>query len=74
MQYGVTGAISNTSTNLLMLALPAQPEVLPTGSDFTVQLERSNQTCSVAVLPDQTSGADVLVQVSIHKQCSLITA
>ena len=63
MQYGVTGAVSNTSANLLVLALPAQPDMTPSATDFTVQLAQSSQLGTVSLLPNQVSGTDFLVQV-----------
>ena len=66
MQYGVDGAVSNSSANLLVLALPAQPDVIPTPTDFTVQLAQSSQLGIVSLLPNHVSGTDFLVQVR-HK-------
>lgn len=63
MQYGVTGAVSNTSTNLLMLALPAAPSMAPQIADFTVQLDQSGQTGRVGLLSQYASSKDFLVQV-----------
>lgn len=64
MQYGVAGAVSNSSANLLMLALPAQPSVTPRATDFTVQLQQHGQTGTVTLLAESILAADFLIQVT----------
>lgn len=62
MQYGVGGASTNTSANLLVFSF--NTSVTPRASDFTVQLSDASQTGNVSVLSAYSSSSDYLVRVS----------
>ena len=71
MQYGVNGARTNSSANLLVLSLPVSPGVAPRPTDFTVQLAPASQTGNVSVLSNYVSDADFLLRVRPAASCSL---
>ncbi|KAL0027049.1 hypothetical protein WJX79_001319 [Trebouxia sp. C0005] len=61
MQYGVGGATTNSSANLLVFSL--NTSVTPRATDFTVQLSSTSQTGNVSVLSTYSSSSDYLVRV-----------
>ena len=66
MQYGVGGARTNSSANLLVFSF--NTSVAPRASDFTVQLSNTSQTGNVSVLSTYSSSSDYLVRVC-HLSC-----
>ena len=67
MQYGVGGATTNSSANLLVFSF--NTSVTPRATDFTVQLSNTGQTGNVSVLSSYSSSSDYLVRVG-HLLCS----
>ena len=65
MQYGVKGASTNSSANLLVLSLPVSPGATPRPTDFTVQLGQASQTGNVSVLSNFVSDTDFLLRVRL---------
>ena len=63
MQYGVGGARTNTSANLLVFSFNTT-SVTPRSTDFTVQLSGTGQTGNVSVISTYSSPSDYLVRVS----------
>ncbi len=61
MQYGVGGATTNSSANLLVFSF--NTSVTPRAADFTVQLSNTGQTGNVSVLSTYSSSSDYLVRV-----------
>ena len=61
MQYGVGGAKTNTSANLLVFSF--NTSVTPRAADFSVQLSGTTQPGNVSVLSTYSTSSDYLVRV-----------
>ena len=64
MQYGVRGATTNTSVNLVVFAYNSTGSNTPTAADFTLQMGATREVGKVLVLSTYSSPSDYLVRVS----------